>query len=244
MHTVIPDPGGILARVPAYGRRLDPKVSEFLEEVVQSVPLDFGGGSGASKALVLADLIVSLRLRTFVEIGVYKGRSLLPIATMFRVLGEGTAIGIDPWSAQHALQHDDHAFDADSANAWVEQQPWDETYQGVADRIELYGLSDHCQLIRMTSEEAAPQFADGSVDMVHIDGNHDRAAVERDVELYLPKLKAGGVLVLDDATWDAVRPIGEALRSRVEPIFQLFDSIGIHEDQGSDFQVFRVPQAA
>ena len=230
--------------MPTYGRRLHADVRTFLEEVVQSVPLDFGGGSGSSKALVLADLIVALELREFVEIGVYKGRSLLPVATMFRILNQGTATGIDPWSAPEALQHDQHAFDTDDANRWVEAQPWDEIYRGVEERIQQYSLQEHCRLLRMTSEEAAPQIPDGSVDMVHVDGNHDRAAVERDVELYLPKLKPGGVLVLDDATWDSIRPVGEALRAQLEPIFQLYDGIGIHEDQGSDFQIFRIPQAA
>jgi hypothetical protein len=31
-------------------------------------------------------------------------------------------------------------------------------------------------LIRASSEDAAPEFAPGSIDLVHVDGNHDEAA--------------------------------------------------------------------
>lgn len=226
--------------MPSYGRQLHPEVRAFIEEVVASVPVDFGGGSGSGKALVLADLIARFGVTDTLEIGVYRGRSLLPVAAMLRVIGGGVATGIDPWGVDEALQHDEHAV-GPRVNDWVRSHPWEETYQGVVQRVEQLRLQDHCRILRMTSAEAAPQIADRSVGLVHIDGNHDRAAVERDAELYLPKLVPGGFLVLDDASWDSIRPVAEALRSDLEVVFQLCDFLAVHDDHASDFLVLRVP---
>jgi hypothetical protein len=179
--------------MPAYGRRLHPEVRAFLEDVVSSVPVDFGGGSGSAKALVLADLIARFGITDTVEIGVYRGRSLLPVAAMLRVVGGGVATGIDPWSVDEALQQDEHVV-GPRVNDWVRSHPWE-----------------------------------------------DRAAVERDAELYVPKLRPGGFLVLDDASWDSIRPVAEALRSELDVVFQLCDFLAVHEDQASDFLVLRVP---
>jgi predicted O-methyltransferase YrrM len=226
--------------VPSYGRYLQPEVREFIEEIVQDIPVDYGGGSGSAKALVIADLIAEHGVHDTLEIGVYRGRSLLPVAAMLRIAGAGVATGIDPWGVEEALQEDTHAVGPE-VNEWVRSHPWDETYQSVVDRVEQYELTAHCRILRMTSEAAAPQIPDASVDLVHVDGNHDRAAVEQDVELYLPKLKPGGFLVLDDASWNSVRPVIEALRSRLEYVFQIGDFLNLHEDQPNDFVVMRSP---
>jgi hypothetical protein len=222
-----------------YGARVTPETRALLAEIVAAVPLDFGGGSSLTKALVFADLIAAFGIRDAVEIGVYRGRSLLPVAAMLRIIGSGVATGIDPWSVDEALQEETHAVGA-GVNEWVRSHPWEETYQSVVERIDGYHLAEHCRILRMTSEEAAPQFADASVDLVHVDGNHDQAAVERDVELYLPKLKPGGFLVLDDASWDSIRPVVEDLRGRLDHVFGLSDFLNLHEDQPNDFAILRV----
>jgi Methyltransferase domain len=240
MPKVIPGYGLSSPPVPAYGRHLHADVRQLIEEVVQSVPVDYGGGSGSGKALVIADLIAQFGVRDTIEIGVYRGRSLLPVATMLKIAGAGVATGIDPWVADEALQEDTHAVGPE-VNEWVRSHPWDDTYQSVVDRIEQYSLTEHCRILRMTSEAAAPQIPDASVGLVHVDGNHDRAAVEQDVELYLPKLKPGGFLVLDDASWDSVRPVIEELRGRLEYVFQIGDFLNLHEAQPNDFVILRTP---
>jgi predicted O-methyltransferase YrrM len=226
--------------VTAYGRSLHPEVKQFIEEVVASIPVDYGGGSGSAKALVIAELIARHGIRDTIEIGVYRGRSLLPVATMLRITGAGVATGIDPWSVDAAIQEDTHAV-GPAVNDWVRSHDWEGTYQSVVDRIEQYLLTDHCRILRMTSEEAAPQIEERSVGLVHVDGNHDRAAVERDVELYVPKIVPGGFIVLDDASWDSVRPVIEELRGSLELVFQLNDFLNLHENQPNDFAVMRVP---
>ena len=53
-------------------------------------------------------------------------------------------------------------------------------------------------LHRAASADAAATFADGQFDWIYIDGNHSYEFVKQDLELYWPKLKAGGYIVCDD----------------------------------------------
>jgi hypothetical protein len=221
-------------------RYLSPEMEELLIESVHAIPLDSGGGSGSLKALILADLIIEHHVSTTVEIGVYRGRSLLPIALLFRTIGSGTAIGIDPWQVEAALQFDDHEI-GPAVNDWTRIQPWDATYESVIGRIRDWDLDRYCQLLRMKSGDAASLIHDHSVGLVHIDGNHDQAQVQRDVELYAPKLVPGGFLVLDDPSWHSVRPIADKLRETYEAIFEINDFGPMVEDQQNDFAVYRLP---
>ena len=56
--------------------------------------------------------------------------------------------------------------------------------------------SDKIQFIKLTSEQAIRLscLIPNDLDFVYIDGNHDYDYVKKDLELYYPKLKGGGVL--------------------------------------------------
>jgi hypothetical protein len=136
---------------------------------------------------------------------------------------------------------DDHEL-GPVVNEFVREHPWEQTFAEVRERIDRFGLREHCELMRTTSAAAAPQIADASVGLVHIDGNHDREAVEQDVRLYEPKLRRGGLLVLDDASWASVRPTLEELRKRLIPLLHLHDAVCLYDELGSDFAVFRLPE--
>ena len=49
------------------------------------------------------------------------------------------------------------------------------------------------EFIRKMSEDAADDIPD-NLDFVYLDGNHEYEFVKRDIELYFPKIKRGGVL--------------------------------------------------
>jgi len=230
---------------PTIGSALDPRLRVDLEQVSATIPVDDGGGSSPLKVMLLAQLIVAEELSRIVEIGVYRGRLMLPLARVLWWLGRGEMVGIDPYSAEAAVQTDVEREGID-LTAWPSTIDWDGLHREVEGAIERLELGERARLIRKRSEEAADEFAAAPIDMLHVDGNHDRAAVSRDLELYLPHIRPGGLLVMDDIAWPSVRPLYDELAHRYEVVFSLVEN-GLYlwpEGGPNDFAVLRIGDAA
>lgn len=224
---------------------LDPEMRRDLEQVSRSIPSDDGGGSSLLKVLVLGHLIASEGLDRVVEIGVYRGKLMLPLARLMRLLGRGEVVGIDPYSAEAAIQRD---VEREGINLveWPSTVDWEGLHQEVLDAISRWGLEGHARLLRQRAEDAAGSFASAPIDLLHVDGNHDREAVTQDVELYLPYLRDGGYLVMDDVAWPSVRPLYERLVREHELVFELVEN-GVYlwpHDGPNEFGVLRVRKQA
>jgi hypothetical protein len=227
--------------LPPFGGALDPELRRELAEVSRSVPSDDGGGSSLVKVLLLAELIVTERLERIVEIGVYRGRLMLPLGRLMTRLGRGEMVGIDPYSAAAAVQRDVERESIDLVK-WPNTVDWDGLHREVVEAISRWGLERHARLVRERAEDVSRCFAEHPIDLLHVDGNHDLAAVTRDVELYLPYVTDGGYLVLDDITWPSVRPIYERLLGEHELLFSLVEN-GVFlwpQDGANEFAVLRV----
>jgi Methyltransferase domain len=233
------------AGLPPLGGALDPDLRRDLAEVSGSVPTDGGGGSSLLKVLVLAELIVSRQLTRVVEIGVYRGRLMLPLGRLMARLGRGEMVGIDPYAAEAAVQRDVEREGIDLVE-WPTTVDWEGIHGEVLAAISRWGMDGHARLIRQRAEDAAASFAEAPIDLLHVDGNHDFAAVSRDVELYLPHVKDGGYLVMDDIAWPTVRPVYERLVQEHELVFDLVENgVQLCPDDGvNEFGVLRVNKAA
>ena len=64
--------------------------------------------------------------------------------------------------------------------------------------LKKYG--NKVKFIRAFSEKAAKLIEDNSLDFAYIDGNHQYEFVKKDIELYYPKVKKGGIVGGDDYT--------------------------------------------
>lgn len=182
---------------------LDPHISQAIAQAIPTMQ----GWCTIEKGHHLARLVLEHHPKLTVEIGVYAGRSLVSLALAARAVG-GFVVGIDAWAKE--ANCDGWEDDNENKRWWatVDMEPF---YQQAQTAIAIWGLRDHCAVLRAKAEAAAAVF--GSIDMLHIDGNHSEVTSCRDVALYLPKLRPGGVLVFDDTNWSstalAIRRIGE-----------------------------------
>lgn len=125
--------------------------------------------------------VEELQPRTFVELGTHNGASYLAFCQAVRENGlETKCFAVDTWQGdEHAGIYDDSVF-----------QRLDGYH-----REQYAGFS---QLMRMTFDEAVGYFADGSVDLLHIDGLHTYEAVRHDFETWLPKLSDRAIVLFHD----------------------------------------------
>lgn len=214
----------VVAATPEERSARDP-LRHAVSALLAPIPLDFGGGCSASKAYVMAALIRALDMKTTLDIGVYRGRSLLPQALAHARHSGGVAYGVDPWSRAEAAEHDNLAL-KDRIATFVATTDFDAIHAEVERLRHALGLGAHCTLVRATSAGAAERFRAErrTFDLIHIDGNHDTAPVLRDVEDYVPLLAAGGILVMDDVSWDSVQPACARVEARMPRLFQRIDA--------------------
>ena len=105
-------------------------------------------------------------------------------------IGRGMIFGIDAWSNQVALEN----FDADTPDHDAHRAYWSKMNMaailgGAMKAIDENWLTDFAVLMRGRSELCADRFADASIDILHIDGDHMEISSCRDVALWLPKVK-------------------------------------------------------
>ncbi|MAE81234.1 MAG: hypothetical protein CMB80_00755 [Flammeovirgaceae bacterium] len=142
------------------------------------------------------------------EIGLFGGKSFLPLADAMKKNAKGLCIGVEPWNSAAALEGDNGA---DSDLWWSEITPrvWDDVKYRLDKEIKDRGLESHTELYQETSQTFIKTFADSdrTLDFLHIDGNHCTAKAMFDVQTYVPFLNTGGFLVLDDMDWAQLVPV-------------------------------------
>lgn len=149
------------------------------------------------KAYRLAELILEHKTQRAIEIGIFGGRSVVPMALAMRAQQSGFVIGLDPWDLEHALEGDN----GPEQEQWWQGVKFPEIRRIFVEHIEHSDLSPWLGWLQLGSVEAAPFFGDQAFDLIHLDGDHAELTSCRDVELWLPKLKLGGLFVLDDSNW-------------------------------------------
>lgn len=124
-----------------------------------------------------------------VEIGVYCGRSVLPVALELKRNKKGKVYAIDPWTKQDGIRG---YTSTEDINFWNNVN-YEEKYNFFKNVISDYDL-DCVEIIRKTSNDA-PQIQ--NINLLYIDGEHTDQAL-RDVEKYASQVTLNGYCLVDD----------------------------------------------
>lgn len=126
-------------------------------------------------------LTQALAPRSIVELGTHRGYSYLAFCQAVKRLGLPTrCFAVDTWQGdEHAGQYSDQILQ--ELRAWHDPR-----------------YADFSRLVRARFDQAAPHFADGSVDLLHVDGRHFYADAKEDYETWRPKLSQRAVVLFHD----------------------------------------------
>lgn len=151
------------------------------------------GWCDIDKACDLASTVLALRPTVIVEIGVFGGRSLIPLALACQHLGRGVVIGIDPWSPAASTA----GYDEQNAKWWGELNH-EEIYQSFMGHVRRLNLQGHVVVERKPSDEVSLDKT--PADFLHLDGQHTEQAI-RDVNRFAVNVRNGGFCCVDDTGW-------------------------------------------
>lgn len=200
---------------------MDPKEYDYIRDYQNGILVDTGGGCPWSKAKIMIDIIVERNLKTCVEIGVYRGRSFFPIVYACS-LTKGSALGIDPFEGGDAMQDDVPSNVKTDVNKFMNNVNLPNIYKECMKRLVEAPFGSHGNIIRKKSDDAVDDVPE-SLDFLHIDGNHDKVRVESDVKNYLPKLRKGGVIVLDDTNWESTEGAQESVSQQCTLLYDHYE---------------------
>ena len=128
------------------------------------------------------DLLQFVRPERLVELGSQYGCSLFTFCQAVRDFKLDTEINaVDMWSGDIGAEI-----------------TGEEVYALVQKTAATYYPEVKLHLFQMRFDQALPDFADESIDILHIDGGHTFEDVEHDFTTWLPKLKENGIVLFHD----------------------------------------------
>ena len=128
------------------------------------------------------------------------------LARLFHLLGHqvGVEVGVERGAYSEVLCQQIPGVRLSCVDAWqpyagyrdhVVAEKLDRFYRETQERLKPYpGVT----LVRKFSVDAAKDFADGSLDFVYLDANHNFESVTADLAAWSPKVRAGGILAGHD----------------------------------------------
>jgi len=162
------------------------------------------GWATMEKAIALMTTAWSIRPFVAVEIGVWAGRSLLPVALVMRETGMGTIHAIDPWNPNASAE----GYDKVNADWWTNSANHDYAKKQFDEMISQAGLFHIVRTHQKRSDDVEPPEV---IDLLHIDGQHTQQA-RRDVARFGSRVRVGGFCFMDDVDWviDGVPSVRQA----------------------------------
>lgn len=136
------------------------------------------------------DLTVWKKPQAIVELGSYYGCSSFAFVQAIKDFDLQTEFyGVDTW-----------AGDSDTKTDYAA----DNIYEQYKEVVNKHYRDSHIHMLRMTFDEAAAQFEEQSIDVLHIDGSHNYEDVKHDYETWKDKVKPNGIILFHDVGDDSI----------------------------------------
>ena len=137
-----------------------------------------------------------------VEIGSYSGEGTVVLADHFKEV-----LAVDPW---------ENGYDPNDVAS--HQCPMEDVFNAFTERTKVKG---NINFSRGKSLDALEFLADGSLDLVYVDGDHRYEGALADIKGWLPKLRKGGCMTGHDFSFPTIRQaLSETFKGDYLALFQ------------------------
>ena len=186
------------------------------------------------KAKLMMEIIIFEQLNTCVEVGTFMGSSALPILVSLEYLKTGHAYLIDAWSNEEAVK----GLDKDDPNAiWWSTLDMNAVKNHLLHMLGHWNLASYCTVMHATSAQAVSSIESiiDSIDFLHLDGNFSKTGALLDTELYVPKVRPGGYILVSNVLVTAHQE-----PTKMKALWPLFDTCDIvSEIENGNVLLFR-----
>jgi len=180
-----------------YAPTVPAELSASLRARVEACIPPLHGWTTVDKGVRLAELVVSTQAALSVELGVFGGRGTISLAIGHEALMHGYVVAVDPWERAASLDGGNAPENAD----WWGKLDHEAIYEGFLKALADSRVASLCHVLRQRSDVAVAEFEDRSIGVLHQDSNHSELISSAEVELWAPKLRAGGLWIADDTDW-------------------------------------------
>lgn len=139
----------------------------------------------------------------YLEIGVLHGSNLLQVIDILLKHPLSKAYAIDPW-----IDYDEYSEYKKGTQEYDNATNFNICMNNIKNHAKWKGApnmhENKLEIIRDFSDKAIPKLEDKFFDIIYLDGNHETEYVYNDATNALLKLKSGGILIFDDASWKSV----------------------------------------
>ena len=150
---------------------------------------------------IVSHLAETIGAKTILEVGAAYGYHAEYLLTSLPSIDY---IGIDPYTANYDLND---IFSSDVQRIFQElhgQDAMDRLFNVVERKLSKF--QGRAKLVRKKSDMGALDFADESIDLIYIDGDHTYEGVMKDLRAWWPKVShEKGLIAGDDITWGGVK---------------------------------------
>ena len=194
---------------------------EVIADVQKIISSDSMGGSPFEKCALICYIAEVLNYKNYLEIGVYKGRSLFSIAAGLKQIHQTgvLATGIDPYTADCFVEEEGDPEIIEAVQYFAKNNNFEELFSEVLQNRKLCQLENEVTIVRESSLVASEKIQSDKYEILHIDGNHDSEVVSKDAALYIPKIKRNGVIIFDDIDFPGPKKIYEHYKNEYVEIF-------------------------
>lgn len=132
-----------------------------------------------------------------VQLGVFAGATLFPMAMAHKFVNNGHVNGIDTWGYAASLDGKNHP----DVDMFWRGMDFERIYSEFQTRCQMEEWSGFAAYFRLNTKNAHELFADESVTLLHQDSAHNVETIVAEIKAWSPKIKKGGYWVISAANW-------------------------------------------